>query len=123
MRFMNSMSYGGDRVYGANRMAESYKEIWDGCFLFGKTWENGLLGTKSENISGVWREFTELKGEYPAGCDMEWENMASMRKRILPVLEKYKHHQKIIVACHGVFIQSLCNGYDAANGEIVAFEL
>lgn len=85
--------------------------------------DKNYIYVDDEKAEKNYREFTELKGEYPAGCDMEWEDMASMRKRILPVFEKYKHYQKIIVACHGVFIQSLCNGYDAANGEIVAFEL
>lgn len=76
-----------------------------------------------EKANRSYHEFVELKGVYPADCDMDWEDISSMRKRILPVLEKYKHHQKIIVACHGMFIQSLCNGYHPQNGEIVEFEL
>ena len=76
-----------------------------------------------EKADRNYNEFVEHHGEYPAGQDMEWEDMGSMRKRILPVLEKYKHYQKVIVACHGMFIQALCNGYHPKNGEIVEFEL
>lgn len=78
---------------------------------------------EDEKAEKNYHEFVEFKGIYPADCDMDWEDMCSMRKRILPVLEKYKHYQKIIVACHGMFIQSLCNGYHPQNGEIVEFEL
>jgi len=70
-----------------------------------------------------YHEFVEHNGTYPANCDMDWEDINSMKKRILPVLEKYKHYQKVIVACHGMFIQSLCNGHLPQNGEIVEFEL
>ena len=69
-----------------------------------------------------YREFVESNGVYPAGSEMDWEDMESMRKRVLPVLEKYKHYSKVIVACHGMVIQSLCNGYHPKNGEIVKFE-
>ena len=75
---------------------------------------------KAENN---YREFVKFKGTYPADCNMDWEDMRSMRNRILPVLEKYKQYPKIIVACHGMLIQSLCNGYHPKNGEIVEFEL
>lgn len=76
-----------------------------------------------EKADKNYHEFIELKGVYPAEHDRDWEDMRSMRKRILPVLEKYKNYQKIIVACHGIVIQSLCNGYHPENGEIVEFEL
>ncbi len=70
-----------------------------------------------------YREFVEFNGMYPANCDMNWEDMSLMRERIIPVFEKYKSHQKVIVACHGMFIQSLCAGYYAKTGEIVEFKL
>lgn len=76
-----------------------------------------------EKAKKNYHEFVEFKGIYPADCDMDWEDMNSMRKRILPVFEKYKHYQKIVVACHGMFIQSLCRGDHPENGEIAAFEL
>lgn len=69
-----------------------------------------------------YREFVAYKGGYPADQDLDWEDMLTMRKRILPVLHKYKRYPKVIVACHGIFIQALCNGYHPQNGEIVAFE-
>ncbi|MGI5960183.1 MAG: histidine phosphatase family protein [Massiliimalia sp.] len=70
-----------------------------------------------------YHEFVQLKGVYPDDADMDWEDMSAMRKRILPILEKYKHYEKIIVACHGMIIQSLVDGYHPKNGEIVEFEL
>lgn len=76
-----------------------------------------------EKAEKNYHEFVELKGTYPADFDMDWEDMCMMRQRILPVFEKYKHYQKIIVACHGMVIQSLCNGYHPRTGEIVEFEL
>lgn len=76
-----------------------------------------------EKAEKSYGEFVEYQGNYPAGSQRDWEDMESMRRRILPVLEKYKHHEKIIVACHGMFIQSLCGGYHPKNGEIVEFTL
>ena len=46
-----------------------------------------------------------------------------MRARVLPVLEKYKQYQKVIVACHGMMIQAVTEKHLPSNGEIVAFEL
>lgn len=76
-----------------------------------------------EKANKNYHEFPAFKGTCPAGRDRDWEDMGSMRKRILPVLEKYRRYQKIIVACHGMLIQSICDGYHPKNGEIVAFEL
>lgn len=67
-------------------------------------------------------EFVNNKGVYPTDTDLDWEDMLTIRKRVLPVLDKYKHYPKVIVACHGMLIQSLCNGYHPKNGEIVEFE-
>lgn len=69
-----------------------------------------------------YNEFVENNGTYPANKDLDWEDMLTIRKRVLPVLDKYKHYSKVIVACHGMLIQSLCNGYHPRNGEIVEFE-
>lgn len=78
---------------------------------------------EDEKAEKYYMEFVELKGNYPLDSDREWEDIQSMRNRILPILEKYKDYSKVIVACHGMFIQSLCNGYNPKNGEIVEFHL
>lgn len=76
-----------------------------------------------EKAIGSYNEFIEFNGTYPDGHDMNWEDMSSIRNRVLSVFEKYKDYEKIIVACHGILIQSLCNGYHPQNGEIVEFKL
>lgn len=67
-------------------------------------------------------EFVENHGRYLANKESDWEDMDTIRKRVLPVLAQYRHYPKVIVACHGMLIQSLCNGYHPKNGEIVEFE-
>lgn len=83
----------------------------------------GYIYETDEKAEKNHREFIEFNGIYPINSDMDWEDINAMRSRILPVLEKYKHYEKIIIACHGMFIQSLTDGYHAKTGEIVEFEL
>ncbi len=75
-----------------------------------------------ETAGKNYREFVENNGVYPVGKELDWEDMVSIRKRVLPVLDQYKHYPKVIVACHGMLMQSLCSGYRPKNGEIVEFE-
>ena len=67
-------------------------------------------------------EFVKNKGVYPSNKELDWEDILTIRKRVLPVLDKYRRYPKVIVACHGMLIQSLCNGCHPRNGEIVEFE-
>lgn len=69
-----------------------------------------------------YHEFVKNNGVYPNNKDLEWEDVLTIRNRVLPVFNKYKQYSKVIVACHGMLIQSLCNGYHPQNGEIVTFE-
>lgn len=78
---------------------------------------------KDEIAEKNYREFVQCKGVYPANRDLDWEDMPAMRNRVLPVLQKYRGYDKVIVACHGMLIQPLCNGYHPQNGEIVEFEI
>lgn len=77
---------------------------------------------EDETAETYCHEFFENRGVYPANEDLDWEDKLAIRKRVLPVLEKYRHYSKVIVACHGMLIQSLCNGCHPQNGEIVEFE-
>lgn len=77
---------------------------------------------EDEKAEQNYHEFVENHGVYPTGGDFDWEDMLTIRKRVVPVLEKYKHYQKVVVACHGILVQSLCKGYHPKNGEIVEFE-
>ena len=71
----------------------------------------------------AYREYTENKGEYPLATEKSWETSSLIRARVIPVLEKYKHLDKVIVACHGTLIQALTGKHIPANGEIVEFEI
>lgn len=62
-------------------------------------------------------------GEYPKGTEKNWETAEMIRRRVLPVLEKYKHHKKVIVTAHGMLIQALCHSHHPKNGEIIEFNL
>ena len=54
-----------------------------------------------------YREFVAYKGGYPADQDLDWEDMLTMRKRILPVLHKYKRYPKVIVVPWDIYSGSL----------------
>lgn len=75
-----------------------------------------------ERAEAHYREFVQFRGVYPADQACQWEDVRTIRNRVLPVLARYRHYSKVIVACHGMLIQSLCNGYHPKNGEIVPFE-
>lgn len=72
-------------------------------------------------------EFVESGGVYPEGGEngggKDWEDVNSLRDRFLNVLRKYSQYDNVIVACHGMMIQSLNGGRHPGNGEIVEFEL
>ncbi len=76
-----------------------------------------------EAAINAYREYTENGGEYPKDSNSDWETVFDIRARVLPVLQKYKHLDKVIVACHGTLIQALTGEYIPKNGEIVEFEL
>lgn len=71
----------------------------------------------------AYREYTKFGGRYPAGEEPSWENAQMIRARVLPVLEKYKQYQKVIVACHGMMIQAVTEKHLPANGEIIPYDL
>lgn len=62
-------------------------------------------------------------GEYPEGTEKSWETAESIRNRVLPVLEKYKHYKKVIVTAHGMLIHAVTRSHHPKNGEIIRFEL
>ena len=62
-------------------------------------------------------------GSYPDGEECLWKSAAHIRERVLKVLEKYTHYEKVVVACHGMMIQAVTGGEHPKNGEIVEFKL
>lgn len=80
-------------------------------------YDNDITAEKS------YMEYELCKGKYPFGIDKRWEDNEAIRKRVLPVLEKYKNYDKVIAACHGMMIKAVTGKKHPDNGEIVEFEL
>ena len=76
-----------------------------------------------ETAVHAYREYTENSGEYPKNTKLNWETASDIRARVIPVLQKYKHLDKVVVACHGTLIQAITGGHLPKNGEIVEFDL
>lgn len=81
-----------------------------------------------EKAENCYNEYGACGGIYPAGEERCWEDAAAMRVRVRAVLEKYRHYDKVIVACHGMMIQATTGKPDDGrkwpdNGEIIEFEL
>ena len=67
-------------------------------------------------------EFLALSGKYPPGEDRLWESCDVIRGRVLSVLERYRHHDKVIVTCHSILIEALTGHPCPKNGEIIPWE-
>lgn len=78
---------------------------------------------EDEAAEKSYREYEKTHGIYPNGEERVWENSESIRTRVLAILSKYSHYDKVIVACHGMMIQAVTGGHHPDNGEIVEFEL
>ncbi|HIV18055.1 MAG TPA: histidine phosphatase family protein [Candidatus Merdivicinus intestinigallinarum] len=74
-----------------------------------------------ETAENAYREYEENLGNYPAGTEKDWESAEMIRERVLRVLKKYAHHDKVIVACHGMMIQAVTKKHHPAQGEIMEF--
>ena len=71
----------------------------------------------------AYRQYRDNNGECPEGVNVKWETASDIKCRVIPILEKYKHLHKVVVACHGTLIQALKGGNIPKHGEIVVFEL
>lgn len=67
-------------------------------------------------------EMSRLGGEWPAGETRLWEPLSAVRRRVVAVLQRYAHLQRVAVLCHEVVIQSL-TGSSAAPGEMRGYQL
>ena len=79
------------------------------------------LYDEDEIAENSFREYLENHGIYPPDEEKIWEDAATVKARILRVLEKYKHYNKVIIACHGLMIQATTGSSLPRNGEIVEF--
>ena len=75
-----------------------------------------------EQAARHYDEFQACNGLYPPGEEKAWESLPAMRQRMIRVLRRYCGLGDILVVCHGLVIQSLCN-FHPENGEIAAFDL
>lgn len=76
-----------------------------------------------ETAQKNYREYEDNQGKYPDGRERDWEDAQIIKERVQAVLKKYKHYEKVIVACHGTLIQAVTGKHHPQNGEIVEFEL
>lgn len=70
-----------------------------------------------------YQEYSLLGGHYPQGEERLWESTEIIRRRVTAVLEKYAHHRKVLVVCHGMLIQAVTGHGHPHTGEIVEFSL
>lgn len=70
-----------------------------------------------------YREYQDNQGKYPDERERDWEDAQIIKERVSAVLKKYKHYEKVIVACHGTLMQAVTEKHHPRNGEIVEFEL
>jgi broad specificity phosphatase PhoE len=52
-------------------------------------------------------DFTINKGKYPDGETRKWESIGMMENRLIRVLEKYIHYDKIILVTHGMLMHQI----------------
>ncbi len=76
-----------------------------------------------ERAEANYKEYIELSGKYPVDITKGWEDSKTLRNRALAVLGRYKQHHNVIVACHGMLIQSIVCNRKPDNGEIVEFDI
>lgn len=74
-------------------------------------------------VESNYRDYQNNHGMYPPGEEKPWEDAATIRARVIKVLEKYKHYDKVVIAGHGLMIQATAGGELSRNGEIVEFEV
>lgn len=74
-------------------------------------------------VEKAYREYQTNHGVHPFGKEQVWEDAASIRARVIRVLEKYRHYGKVVIAGHRLMIQAIAGGDLPQNGEIVEFDL
>ncbi len=76
-----------------------------------------------ETAEKSYLEYEEGCGRYPDGEEKIWEDAASIKKRVLKVLNKYRDYERVIVACHGMMIAATTGKPHPECAEIVEFDL
>ena len=66
---------------------------------------------------------TKIAKDDDPDSSCRWEEAASIRRRVLPVLKKYADAPKVIVIGHGMMIEAVTGAPHPKCGEIVPFSL
>lgn len=74
-----------------------------------------------EEAENNYRCLTEHHGRHPAGEACTWESAAQMKKRVMAVLDQYRHYHSVIVVCHGTLMQYVLGIDHPRNGQIEEF--
>ncbi len=68
-------------------------------------------------------EYKEAHGKHPAGEEKIWEDAASIKQRVLKVLDKYRNYKKVIVVGHGTMIKAITGKKHLPCAGIVEFDM
>ena len=74
-----------------------------------------------EAVFAAARAFEACDG-CPPDKTHRWESRADLQARVMRVLERYLHLERVIVTTHEMVIWSITGQRDVANGEVVTFE-
>jgi uncharacterized phosphatase len=82
----------------------------------------GQIGSLEEIFAAA-RDFEACEGAHPQQAERFWESREALRTRVLNVLARYRHFERVIVTTHEMAIWSVTGQRDVTNGEIVEFRL
>ncbi|MFU8793570.1 MAG: histidine phosphatase family protein [Acholeplasmataceae bacterium] len=60
-----------------------------------------------DQIDGSFNEYLDAKGVRRPNHIHRWESYDALKKRVMGVLEQYKHLDKVIVVCHGIVMSTV----------------
>lgn len=83
---------------------------------------NKHFATPYDSTSLAINEYNQYNGKYPDGELRDWEDNELLQNRILEVMERYLHHDKVGIVCHGMLIHSLFQDRWLDYGEIIEYE-
>jgi len=65
-------------------------------------------------------DMRQWRGEWPQGAEKNWEPLSAVSNRVVRVLHRYEHFDKVIAVCHEVIIYAL-TGKEAKPGEFYKY--
>ena len=74
-----------------------------------------------EDARKSFREFENNKGIKNKECKYNWEDLETIKNRIISVLNKYKDYDDVIIVTHGAVIKYFLNVDHPENGQIIEY--